>query len=125
MGTRSITHIKEDGKTLVTIYRQYDGYPEGMGLDLAEFLVDITVVNGFGGDMKAGTHANGMGCLAAQLIAHLKEDQLGNVYIAPPDANDMWEEYTYKVKLDKSKGLLLNYNGGKYYTPQEFIDKHN
>lgn len=122
MGTRSLTHIKdENNKTLVTIYRQYDGYPEGMGLDLANFLVDITVVNGFGGK-KTENLANGMGCLTAQLIGELK-DGVGNVYIYPVNSKDCWEEYTYNVRHHKEKGLQLNINGGKYYTAKEFINK--
>lgn len=122
MGTRSLTHIKdEDNKTLVTVYRQYDGYPKGHGLDLANFLVDITIVNGISLGENRKT-ANGMGCLAAQLIAELKKGA-GGVYINTPDAKDCWEEYTYKVKFDDKRGLLLNYNGGKYYTPKEYITK--
>ena len=31
MGTRSIIHVKDERKTITTIYRQYDGYPSGMG----------------------------------------------------------------------------------------------
>jgi hypothetical protein len=121
MGTRSLTHIKQDNKTILTIYRQYDGYPDGMGLDLAKFLVNIQVVNGFGPDMEAGSYANGMGCLAAQLVAHLKTG-IGNVYIMTPDTSDVWEEYTYKIKLGE-EGLLMKYNNTKYYTPKEFIKK--
>ena len=41
MGTRSITHIRDNDTTLVTLYRQYDGYPSGMGVDLAEQLVGL------------------------------------------------------------------------------------
>lgn len=124
MGTRSLTHFKdENNKTIVTIYRQFDGYPSGMGLDIAEFLDKITVVNGFGMKEEAGTHANGMGCLAAQFIKYIK-DGIGNVYLYPPDIKDCWEEYTYRVKWDKEKGLLMNVNGGKYVTPKQFIKNH-
>lgn len=120
MGTRSITHLKEEGKTLVTIYRQYDGYPSGMGLDLAEYLVDITVVNGFGSNMEIGTYANGMGCLAAQLIKHLKKD-IGNIYLVEPKSGNMGEEYVYRVDWTKDKGLVMSVNGGTNLTPEEFI----
>ena len=71
MGTRSLTHVVEDNDTLLTIYRQYDGYLSGHGLDLAEYLHDISIVNGMNGDNKA--KANGMGCLSAQLLAYLKK----------------------------------------------------
>ena len=46
MGTRSTTAIRdENGKTLVTIYRQYDGYPTGHGQELADFLKARTLIN--------------------------------------------------------------------------------
>ena len=85
MGTRSLTRVipRQEGlsfseghdhadKAVVNIYRQYDGYPEGMGLDLANFLSEFTVVNGLGADSYKSKIANGAGCLAAQLVAHLK-----------------------------------------------------
>jgi hypothetical protein len=38
MSTRSLTHVKDEaGRTLVTFYRQGDGYPTGHGKDLADF----------------------------------------------------------------------------------------
>lgn len=55
--------------------------------------------------------ANGMGCFAAQLIKHLKEE-VGNVYIMPPDAKDCWEEYTYTISGEPGKPLHLTINGG-------------
>lgn len=94
MGTRSITHIKDGENTLVTIYRQCDGYPAGMGRDLQDIAGDIKIVNGL--DLNPEGVANGMGCLAAQIIAKLK-NQPGNVYIYPPNSKDCWEEFTYTL----------------------------
>ncbi len=103
MGTRSLTHIKDDvweegetPKTVVTIYRQMDGYPEGLGAELAEFLAPFTIVNGFGGGTERMAIANGMGCLAAQVVAHLK-DGVGSVYLYAPDSEDVGEEYVYTI----------------------------
>ena len=100
MGTRSLTHIKDGNKTLLTIYRQYDGYPTGLGAELYEFLKDFTVVNGFGS--KLPNLANGIGCLAAQIVGHLK-DGVGNVYIYPPNSKDCGEEYIYTISLKKNE----------------------
>ncbi len=74
MGTRSLTRIipRQEGLSFneghekgelahVNMYRQFDGYPSGHGLDLAEFLKDFKIINGIGGDAKLGTHANGSG----------------------------------------------------------------
>lgn len=94
MGTRSMTIVMDDDKELCRIYRQYDGYPSGHGLDLAE-LCKVKIVNGFSPDAKA--QANGMGCLAAQIVKGLK-DGVGGIYLEPTggEVND-WCEYVYIV----------------------------
>ena len=89
MGTRSLTHFIEvnDGKeeTLTTLYRQYDGHPESIGLELATFLESGLMVNGYG--MTDKRQFNGLGCLVAQVIAELK-DGVANVYVYPPDSKN-------------------------------------
>lgn len=112
MGTRSTTRIYEVNgpatskaisklKPLLTIYRQMDGYPSGMGADLAYFVKNMTVVNGFGMGDKAGTHANGAGCFAAQLVKYLK-DGIGGIYIVPTDSPN--EEYNYDIYVRAQEG---------------------
>jgi hypothetical protein len=107
MGTRSLTRVIEtyrDEKknkqvkvTLVNMYRQYDGYPEGHGTELADFLKGGKVVNGIGGN---DTNVfNGAGCLAAQMIAHFK-DGAGGIYIEPITAKNCGQEYEYEVIVD-------------------------
>lgn len=99
MGTRSTTKFiidvegEKETKTVCGIYRQYDGYPTGHGSDLAEFLNRGVLVNGirFGADKL---QFNGMGCLAAQVVAHLK-DGSGGIYLRHPD--DYKESYHYDV----------------------------
>lgn len=92
MGTRALIHIKKGSETLTTIYRQFDGYPSGMGADLQDLIGDLEIVNGYQG----GRQANGMGCLAAQIVAGMK-DGVGNVYIYPAGASDCGEEYVYTL----------------------------
>ena len=61
MGTRSLTHFIErhteqpkdkrkkaivKDTEIVVMYRQYDGYPSGHGIDLSEFLSKGRLVNG-------------------------------------------------------------------------------
>ena len=103
MGTRSLTWVhtdSEDKLPLVCMYRQYDGYMEGHGLELAEFLAPYHVVNGLGGDTKAKI-ANGMGCLAAQMIAHFKVGA-GQFYMQVPEPGiDCAQEYEYHVYNNK------------------------
>ena len=125
MGTRSLTYIKESYETCVAdeennnevhkttknilcMYRQYDGYPSGHGMELAEFLQDFSIVNGYSiTDPKPS--ANGMGCLAAQLISHFK-DGIGNIYIHHSDNKDCGEEYTYTIYNKKGKVHMRIYD---------------
>ena len=101
MGTRSLTFVYEGEKPVINMYRQFDGYPSGHGTELAEFLRPIKVINGIGGDQnKLGRFANGMGCLAAQMIAHFK-DSVGGFYIHPVTDTDCWQDYEYHVYEDK------------------------
>jgi len=109
MGTRSLTRVipRQEGLSFneghkkvelafVNMYRHYDGYPEGHGLDLAEFLKDIEIVNGVPLDAKPGNHANGSGCLAAQMVKYFK-DGTGYIYLHPHDNESGWEDYIYTV----------------------------
>ena len=105
MGTRSLTYVYNDGdkpEPIVCMYRQFDGYPEGHGAELAEFLVPFTIINGIGSNQnELGKFANGMGCLAAQLVSHFK-DSVGGIYMHVVDLNqDAWQEYEYHVYADK------------------------
>lgn len=83
MSTRSNVVILENGKQLVRIYRQCDGYPTGMGADLKKLLSGgkSILVNGYSGTMQAPGHFNGLGCMAAWLIGAMKDSRIGNVYI--------------------------------------------
>jgi len=107
MATRAIIRIaeREDGvsfskhpeKVRAQIYHHYDGYPEYLGCNLAEFLCDFRVVNGLPTNYFENIKvANGMGCLTAQLIAGLKEEA-GNVYVDYPDTDRDDVEFTYYI----------------------------
>ena len=85
MGTRSLTFVYERGEPIVNVYRQYDGYPQGHGRDLARILTT--------------TRHNGMGCMAASLISKIKEEPY-NIYIYPVAARDCGQEYEYHIFED-------------------------
>jgi hypothetical protein len=129
MGTRALVRVFEDGKEIVAIYRQMDGYPEepGLGAEVRDFVVSKSLVNGFTGDAKFRSF-NGMGCLAAQLVTFLKHTgrkhsvldggkwldilngespdiEVGSVYLYPPDTKDVGEEYEYHVCADGKGGV--------------------
>jgi len=99
MGTRSLINFFEDDEILATVYRQMDGYPEGRGLELAEFLVSMTLVNGICMGSDQGKIANGVGCLAAQWIS-AEKDGVGSVYIYPTGTTGGDEEYIYNVRAE-------------------------
>jgi hypothetical protein len=110
MGTRSVTTIEEEGKPLLKIYRQYDGYIEGgLGEELIDFLRGRRVVNGYNQQDKEDRAFNGLGCLAASIVAYLKEG-IGNVYIQALD-DDYEGSYNYFISVPV--------NGGQIYIRME------
>ena len=72
MGTRSLTIVKESidpsCEDIIVMYKQFDGYPEGMGVKLANFLEGYIIINGIPPNPNPKS-ANGMHDLAAQLVA--------------------------------------------------------
>lgn len=106
MGTRSLIHIKDgdiNSETLVTIYKQFDGYPDALGLNLFFMLQQATIVNGYGFDQQIPYFFNGMGCLAAYVVTALKgkdPSSIGGVYIYPPDSSACGEEWVYTIHFD-------------------------
>ena len=109
MATRSLTIVKESlslsTNELVVIYKQTDGYPEGMGMKLANFLEGYKIINGIppNPDPKS---ANGMNCLAAQLVAEFK-DEVGEIYLHPSGTRDICEEYIYYIYLGTNNTLRI------------------
>jgi len=97
MGTRSLVRFFDDGKELVTIYQQFDGYPSGVGKELAAFLQSGKQVNGLTMKKNPPRKFNGMGCMAAQFIAQFKTEA-GGLYIQKPGAKDCGEDFTYEVR---------------------------
>jgi len=115
MGTRATINIarREEGvsfseipeKVMVSIYNHYDGYPEGLGVTLASYLEGSKIVNGLGGNRN--DVFNGLGCLAASLIAELK-DGPGNVYIEDPERKHGWIDYEYYIWGDDHKDTWIS-----------------
>jgi len=106
MGTRSLTYVydthqNESGQDvnepIVCMYRQFDGYPSCHGFELSEFLLPLRVGNGISGEVKMGNFANGMGCLAAQMVNYFKKDVGGFYLHAPILGRHDWQDYEYHV----------------------------
>lgn len=124
MGTRSLTFVMSDGlnsEPICCIYRQYDGYPSGHGDNLKALVGSHTIINGISGSDPEPC-ANGMDCLAAQLVTLLKRDNMvGNIYLCPVSTVGAGQDYEYRiyrsgdrvsVKLNKGFGdKRLLYDG--------------
>jgi hypothetical protein len=97
MGTRSLTYVYNENdpeRPVVCMYRQFDGYPSCHGAELAEFLTPMKT-------REEGRNANGMGCLAAQMVAYFKESAYTFYLQFPELGQDCWQEYEYHVFSDK------------------------
>jgi len=130
MGTRSLTTFIETYKDeygndkkneIVTMYRQYDGYPSGHGLEIAEYLSKGTLVNGLGYN-EPEIVFNGMGCLTAQVIADFKNGA-GGIYIQRSNKNS-GEDYRYHIIGDyDTKELTIKILEVGYIKVDKYIDK--
>jgi hypothetical protein len=94
MGTRSLTFTYINSEKIICLYRQYDGYPEGHGAELAEILTT--------------TESNGIECLSATIVAKLKTEW-GNIYLYPSTTKDAWQEYEYHIYDDGRVQVIKTY----------------
>ena len=101
-----VSFSEEPNQTIVDIYHHWDGYPEGLGVTLASYLDGKRVVNGIGSKDSEDLIFNGMGCLAASLVAYLK-DGPGNVYIEGRNQHS-WIDYRYYIWGDYHKDIWIS-----------------
>ena len=123
MGTRSLTFVYDSyrmniGKLvhepIINFYRQYDGYPTGHGAELAEFLSGGQITNGLPvsfGRVEEPKFFNGMGDLAAQLVAHFKQEA-GGFYLYPVTAKDCGQDYEYHIYQQDNGFKIIVMNCG-------------
>lgn len=114
MGTRWICNVRSEGldsDIITTVYGQFDGYPTGAGNSIRDIFKNRKLVNGIpGGDRTK--FVNGMNCAAALLISSEKGLDVGGIYVYPPGAKDMWENYAYELY---SGGDQINLKLGDLY----------
>ena len=137
MATRGMISIakREEGvsfseipkETIVDIYHHWDGYPEGLGVTLGWYFSGKRIVNGIGSRDNEDLIFNGMGCLAASLVAHLK-DGPGNVYIEGRNQHG-WIEYHYYVWGADGKSIYISiFNSDECIfvgEPEDLLDKYD
>lgn len=109
MGTRALTRIfDENGGFIMSLYRQFDGYPSGHGDELAKFLSSLKITEGFRSADRSGL-ANGMGCLAAQIVASFKVEA-GGFYLVSSEhyhSTDYKADYCYDIYVDDTSTICM------------------
>lgn len=134
MGTSCIIRIKDkldDKESYVTIYKHYDGYPQGIGLRLKEKFQNHNVVSGIGQFDTIENAANGMEDFAAQVVAFLKQT-IGDVYLyhnSTPQGSSSYEYTLYLEnevlminQFDCSDGIVINTKLSEYILNDKFYD---
>ena len=119
-----VSFSEEPNQTIVDIYHHWDGYPEGLGVTLASYLNGYHIVNGIG--RENDKLFNGIGCMAASIVAELK-DGAGDVYIEPRESHS-WIDYHYYIWGADYKSIWISIFSddecifvGK---PQALLDKY-
>ena len=127
MGTRSktsfIEKIGDKRKHLVSVYQQYDGYIEGVGHGIANYILSKEICNGIRFGSDTSKLANGFGCLIAQFIRDFKTD-VGGLYIVDEECT---QEYNYNIIFDsdlyfKRDNMLVDDLDTDRYFEVEVID---
>lgn len=113
----------DDNRPLVAIRQHGDGYPSGLGYDLAKTFGETRIINGIKKDAIHISYANGMNCLAAQIVWVMKSrvrDQIGGIYLV--STKEDWHglcNWTYILTKNKEDqldvkvycGSALTYSG--------------
>lgn len=100
MGTRSTTKIYDQwGSHVLSLYKQFDGYHDGWGEELKNFIKRGIFVNGIPlgriGEIEENCLHNGAGCFGLNLVKEFKEGA-GGLYATTEDDE---QEYNYKIEL--------------------------
>ena len=99
MSTRSITHIHEshtgNENIVCSFYRHCDGYPDGHGKDLKEWLNDKKLVNGISVGFVPGRDFNRAGTMAVPLMKYIQD--ISGCEVIPTGQTGYGEEYIYDI----------------------------
>lgn len=117
MATSAVIKLTDTaGNCVCQIYKHWDGYPEGLGQDLKNFINSEKLVNDIPTDSVNIKLFSGFSDFIAQLIWKLKDSGelgkpiKGDVYIYSPEDELSFVEYIYEInsKLELS---CFDYNG--------------
>lgn len=97
-------------KVYAIVYHHYDGYPDGVGSKLVNFLQSKKMVNGISDMYK---QFNGFECMVAQYISKFKDNKAGYVYLYPisDDSKEADADFRYYVTWhEKDKLFTIGMN---------------
>ena len=98
MSTSCVTYVHDEScgkQAIMALRRHADGYPRVHAKELCDFLSGLRLVNGLPVGDDFGL-ANGMGCLAAQMVAHFKTEP-GQFYMSNPNGPNDYDDFVYEV----------------------------
>jgi hypothetical protein len=123
MGTSARVIFKSEGQIVFNMRAHYDGYPDGVGLDLARIILEGKLVDGLGQNRTLGAYFNGDSCMAASVIALMKKEP-GNIYLYPT-SYDFDANYKYIINVTKKDTIEFRMTGGRSFegTLEEFIEE--
>ena len=123
MGTSARVIFKSEGQTVFNMRAHYDGYPDGVGLDLARIILEGKLVDGLGQNRTLGAYFNGDACMAASVISLMKKEP-GNIYLYTT-SYDFDANYTYKINVNKNNTIDFKMTGGRSFegTLEGFIEE--
>jgi hypothetical protein len=116
MGTSSLTWIYgNNGKLILIMYRQYDGYVEGHGYELACFLDSYL--------SKYKYDFVDMSKLSGELLSHFQKNEGEYVCLVPMDDRYYWcHDYQYHIFYDKVKIVGLDKDVELNWKSYEFMN---
>jgi len=120
MGTRATVHFYSEfnqEKPILSVYHQFDGYIDGVGHDLANWLLTKKIINGIDNETMEAGFANGMGCLAAQYVKENKT-RIGGLYLT---TSEDLQSYNYHVRLIGGK-IEIKVDDIFTGTPKELLE---
>ena len=111
MGTRSTTKIYDNGKLVLALYKQFDGYIEGWGKESKEFLNLGKWCNGIClADTEKGIRVfNGISDFALQIVTNFKTEA-GGLYATTEDDK---QEYNYEICFIPHRRMHFSLEGSR------------
>lgn len=119
MGTHADVIFSHNGKDIVRVFHHFDGYVDGVGHELAAWLLTKRIGNGIPMSESYrldGGYSNGAYDLAAQYVEFVKRE-VGGVYLYPLDESSKYVDYIYHVNVSSMVDDQL-----KIYDANEVIE---